>query len=97
MDINNIGNNDLIGTIDTFGLAGQLDDSRQRDQWAVNQPTRRRQLLHRGALWYNGDFDGVDGLTNEDNTSLGSGFFSHIYDDFIVNGLRWLGRVCGLL
>src|SRR6266567_7324451 len=37
-----------------------------------------------GSLWYNGDFDGIDGLTNEDNTSLGSGQFSHIYDDFIV-------------
>jgi hypothetical protein len=37
-----------------------------------------------GTLWYNGDFDGIDGLTNEDNTSLGSGQFSHIYDDFIV-------------
>jgi hypothetical protein len=37
-----------------------------------------------GTLWYNGDFDGIDGLTNEDNTSLGSGQFAHIYDDFIV-------------
>ena len=34
------------------------------------------------ALWYNGDFDGVDGLTNEENT-FATGF-SHIYDDFIV-------------
>ena len=37
-----------------------------------------------GTLWYNGDFDGIDGLTNEDNTSLGSGQYAHIYDDFIV-------------
>ena len=38
-----------------------------------------------GTLWYNGDFDGIDGLTNEDNTSLGSGQFAHIYDDFIIS------------
>src|SRR5439155_4363046 len=35
------------------------------------------------ALWYNGDFDNVDGLTNEENT-FATGF-SHIYDDFNVN------------
>ena len=35
-----------------------------------------------GLLWYNGDFDGVDGLTNEENT-FATGF-SHIYDDFTV-------------
>ncbi|PYV66801.1 MAG: hypothetical protein DMG97_28700, partial [Acidobacteria bacterium] len=34
------------------------------------------------ALWYNGDFDNVDGLTNEENT-FATGF-SHIYDDFNV-------------
>ncbi len=37
-----------------------------------------------GSIWYNGDFDGVDGLSNELNTSLGSGQFGHTYDDFNV-------------
>src|SRR2546426_2350146 len=33
------------------------------------------QELPTGTLWYNGDFDGVDGLSNELNTRLGSGQF----------------------
>ncbi len=36
------------------------------------------------ALWYNGDFDGVTALGNEQNTSLGPGEYSRIYDDFNV-------------
>ncbi|MFZ0916610.1 MAG: hypothetical protein WAN04_06925, partial [Candidatus Udaeobacter sp.] len=41
-------------------------------------------------LWYNGDFNGVNGLANEDNTSLGSGEFASVYDDFIVpSGPGW--------
>jgi hypothetical protein len=35
-------------------------------------------------LWYNGDFNGVNGLANEDNTSLGSGEFASVYDNFNV-------------
>src|SRR5207249_11154773 len=42
-----------------------------------------------GPLWYNGDFNGVNGLANEDNTSLGSGQFASVYDDFIVTGGGW--------
>jgi hypothetical protein len=45
-----------------------------------------------GILWYNGDFDGEstgNGLANEDNTSLGSGQYSHIYDDFNVPAGGW--------
>ena len=37
-----------------------------------------------GPLWYNGDFDGVNGLANERDTSLGSGQYASVYDDFIV-------------
>jgi len=33
-------------------------------------------------LWYNGDFNGVNGLANEENTSIGED--SHVYDDFLV-------------
>src|SRR5204862_196963 len=40
-------------------------------------------------LWYNGDFNGVNGLANEDNTSLGSGQFASVYDDFIVPSPGW--------
>ena len=35
-------------------------------------------------IWYNGDFDGVDGLANEQNTDLGSAQYAHTYDDFNV-------------
>jgi hypothetical protein len=37
-----------------------------------------------GTLWYNGDFNYVDGLANEENTVIGSGEFARVYDDFIV-------------
>ena len=40
-------------------------------------------------LWYNGDFDGVNGLANELNTSLGDGQFASVYDDFNVTGGGW--------
>ena len=42
-----------------------------------------------GALWYNGDFDGVNGLANEQDTSLGSGQFASVYDNFNVTGGGW--------
>lgn len=37
-------------------------------------------------IWYNGDFEGegTGALANEDSTSIGSGDYAHIYDDFIV-------------
>ena len=38
----------------------------------------------RPPLWYNGDFDGVNGLANEQDTSLGAGQYAHTYDDFTV-------------
>src|SRR6266566_1072797 len=40
-------------------------------------------------LWYNGDFNGVNGLANEDNTALGSGEFASVYDDFNVPAGGW--------
>ena len=49
-----------------------------------------RQPSGTNILWYNGDFNGVNGLSNEDNTSLGSGEFGSVYDDFIVpSGPDW--------
>jgi hypothetical protein len=42
-----------------------------------------------GSLWYNGDLNGVNGLSNESNTSLGAGEFGSVYDDFNVTGSGW--------
>src|SRR5205809_3442620 len=42
-----------------------------------------------GALWYNGDFNGVNGLANEENTSLGDGQYPRVYDDFNVPSGGW--------
>ncbi|MGI8955612.1 MAG: hypothetical protein ACR2II_01705 [Chthoniobacterales bacterium] len=36
------------------------------------------------ALWYNGDFNDVNGLANERDTSLGAGQYASVYDDFNV-------------
>src|SRR6266478_4254707 len=42
-----------------------------------------------GPLWYNGDFNGVNGLANEENPARGSGEFASVYDDFNVTGGGW--------
>jgi len=39
-----------------------------------------------GALWYNGDFNGVSGLANENNTIVSQ---AAVYDDFIVPSGGW--------
>src|SRR4029077_11615143 len=56
---------------------------------AAGMPGQRSLQIHKSprhvtgnVLWYNGDFNGVNGLANEDNTSLGSGEFASVYDDF---------------
>jgi hypothetical protein len=43
----------------------------------IKQPTG-------GILWYNGDFNYISGLANEENTVIGSGEFASVYDDFLV-------------
>jgi hypothetical protein len=80
-DINDLNNNDLpVAPIESFGLVGN---------WLIRAtaggegtPTPTPTPPPPGALWYNGDFDNVDGLTNEENT-FATGY-SHIYDDFEV-------------
>ena len=80
-DINNLNNNDLpVAPIESFGLFGN---------WLIRAtatgegtPTPTPTPPPPGALWYNGDFDGVNGLTNEQDT-FASGY-SRIYDDFNV-------------
>ncbi len=39
-----------------------------------------------GTLWYNGDFDGVNGLANESNTTISD---ARVYDDFVVPSGGW--------
>jgi hypothetical protein len=42
-----------------------------------------------GPLWYNGDRDCLNGLANEQDTLLGSGQYSRVYDNFNVTGGGW--------
>ncbi len=84
VDFNNLGNNDFLGTIDSFGLPGNWGI---RADTGIPTPTPTPTVTPtppQGALWYNGDFNGVNGLANEDNFA-GSGAFAHTYDDFVVS------------
>ena len=40
-------------------------------------------------LWYNGDLNNINGLANEQDTSLGAGQFASVYDNFNVTGTGW--------
>src|SRR5215471_19384896 len=60
------------------GAAANTQDSQFPVTASIEQPTV-------GILWYNGDFDGVNALANEENTLIGSGEFASVYDDFIVS------------
>jgi hypothetical protein len=81
-DINNLNNNELpVAPIESFGLFGNW--LIRADASGGGTPTPTPTATPAGALWYNGDFDGVDGLTNEENTFAEG--FSHIFDDFNVN------------
>lgn len=87
VDINNLGDNSLIGTIDSFGLPGNWlvrGDTGNGTPTPTPTPTATPTPTGTptGALWYNGDFDFVDGLANEQD-SFAQGY-SHIYDDFNV-------------
>jgi len=48
---------------------------------AVGIEDRQQGATGPAVLWYNGDFDGVNGLANENNTTLGQ---SSVYDNFVV-------------
>ncbi len=72
-DIYNLNNNDLpVTPIENYGPAGN---------WLVDVQTIVAPL----PLWYNGDFNGVNGLANEQDTALGAGQYARTYDDFIVS------------
>ncbi len=54
---------------------------------AVGIEDRQQGAAGAVTLWYNGDFDGVNGLANENMTSLGQ---SAVYDNFLVPaGAGW--------
>ena len=61
------------------GAAANTRSSQVPVTASIEQPTG-------GILWYNGDFNGVNALANELNTSSGEG--SSVYDDFIVTDSR---------
>jgi hypothetical protein len=86
VDFNNPGNNDFIGIIDDFGLPGNwLIRANSGDATPTPTPTATPTPTPSGdALWYNGDFNDVNGLANERDTSLGSGQYASTYDDFNV-------------
>jgi hypothetical protein len=75
----NPGANDVVGFSDHIGLPG---DRMIRAASTGNPSPTRTPVGYR--LWYNGDFDGVDGLSNELDTSLGDQQYAHAYDDFDV-------------
>ena len=91
VDINNPGNNDFLGVIDDFGFRGNwLIRANSGDATPTPTPTATPTPTPGSALWYNGDFDDVNGLANEQDTSLGAGQFASIYDDFNVpDGPGW--------
>ena len=82
-DINNLNNNEIpVAAIESFGLVGN---------WLIRAtasgsptPTPTPTPPPPGALWYNGDFNDINGLANERDTSLGSGQYASVYDDFNV-------------
>ena len=82
VDLTNPGNNDFLGLIDDFGIPGNWGIRADPGNVPTPSPTPTATIPPPGSLWYNGDFDGVDGLTNEQDT-FASGF-SHIFDDFNV-------------
>ena len=85
VDLNNPGNNDFLGLIDDFGIPGNWGiraDTGDTTPTPTPTVTVTPTPTPGDALWYNGDFNDVDGLTNEQDTFAPG--FSHIYDDFNV-------------
>ena len=95
-NINDLNSNDLpVAAIESFGLVGNWLIRANSSGDPSPTPTPTPTATPAGSLWYNGDFNGVNGLTNEQDTFAEG--FSHVFDDFNVNGLRGMGCVVGLL
>lgn len=80
VNLTNPGANDTVGVIDDLGFPAN---------WLIRAtalvtPTPPPVPTPVPPLWYNGDFDGVNGLPNEQDTSLGEGQYAHTYDNFNV-------------
>jgi hypothetical protein len=85
-NINDLNMNDLpVAPIESFGLIGNWLVRAHSSGTPSPTPTPTPTSTPAGALWYNGDFNGVNGLANERDTSLGSGQFAQVFDDFNVN------------
>lgn len=83
-DINDLNNNDLpVATIESAGLVGNWLIRADSNGGPTPTPTPTA-TPPTGALWYNGDFNDVNGLANEQDTSLGAGAYANTYDDFNV-------------
>ncbi len=87
-DIDNLNNNDVLPVMSTeaIGFPGNwLIRADAGDASPTPTPSSTPTPTPNGdALWYNGDFNGVNGLANEQDTSLGFGTSAHVYDDFNV-------------
>ncbi len=70
----------------THGAAGDFDINLPLVPigGAVGIEDRQQGAAGPVTLWYNGDANGVNGLANEQDTSLGAGQFASTYDNFLV-------------
>ncbi len=83
-DINDLNNNELpVAPIESFGLVGnwliRADSTGNPTPTPTPTPTPPPNVR-----WYNGDFNDVNGLANERDTSLGQDQYASVYDDFNV-------------
>ena len=77
-DINNLNNNDLpVAPIESLRPRRQLAHP-GRFEWEpnTNPDADADCYAAAGALWYNGDFNDVNGLTNESEHLLGIGQYA---------------------
>jgi hypothetical protein len=73
-----------MGVIGTVSGGGTPTPTPTSTPTATGSPT-----CMPGPLWYNGDFNGINGLANEENTALGDGQYARVYDDFNVPSPGW--------
>jgi hypothetical protein len=70
-------------SVSKLTLAQSAAANTRTSQFPVTAPIKRPTG---GILWYNGDFNGVNALPNEQNTAVEQ---SSVYDDFIVPSPGW--------
>ena len=73
-------------SVSKLTLAQSAAANTRTSQFPVTAPITRPTG---GILWYNGDWNGVNGLANEENTAIGEGEFASVYDDFNVPSGGW--------